>query len=77
MHVSSSSNSVAINGAQFNGQGIGLTETNGFDMIGLANSEQAKELLGFFNRVSESVRQIIQNWSLNIITIVNGSTLEV
>lgn len=47
-HVSSSSNSIAISGAQFNGQGIGLTETNGFDMISLANSEQAKELLGFF-----------------------------
>ena len=59
-HVSSSSNSIAISGAQFNGQGIGLTETNGFDMISLANSEQAKELLGFFNRVWSSKGQVIE-----------------
>ena len=50
--------SITINGAQFNGQGIGLTETNGFDMISLANAEQAKELLGFFNRVWGSKEQI-------------------
>ncbi|HBO22154.1 MAG TPA: helicase [Providencia sp.] len=59
-HVSSSSNSLAINGAQFNGQGIGLTETNGFDMISIASSEQAKELLGFFNRVWSSKGQVIE-----------------
>ncbi|HBC3509288.1 helicase-related protein [Vibrio alginolyticus] len=58
-HVSSASNSIAVNGAQFNGQGIGLTETNGFDMISLANSDQAKELLGFFNRVWNSKGQVV------------------
>ncbi|MCS0392590.1 SNF2-related protein [Vibrio diabolicus] len=58
-HVSSASNSIAINGAQFNGQGIGLTETNAFDMISLANSDQAKELLGFFNRVWSSKGQVV------------------
>ncbi|MDW1975662.1 helicase-related protein [Vibrio sp. Vb1980] len=58
-HVSSVSDSIAINGAQFNGQGIGLTETNGFDMISLANSDQAKELLGFFNRVWSSKGQVV------------------
>ncbi|EHH1101070.1 DEAD/DEAH box helicase family protein [Vibrio parahaemolyticus] len=57
-HVSSS-NSLAISGAQFNGQGIGLTETNGFDMISLANSDQAKELLEFFNRVWSSKGQVV------------------
>lgn len=59
-HVSSSSNSLAISGAQFNGQGIGLTETNGFDMISLASSDQAKELLSFFNRVWSSKGQVIE-----------------
>lgn len=60
-HIShvSSSNSLAISGAQFNGQGIGLTETNGFDMISLANSDQAKELLEFFNRVWSSKGQVV------------------
>ncbi|WP_274878819.1 helicase-related protein [Vibrio harveyi] len=58
-HVSSASDSIAISGAQFNGQGIGLTETNGFDMISLANSDQAKELLGFFNRVWSSKGQVV------------------
>lgn len=59
-HLSSSQNSLAISGAQFNGQGIGLTETNSFDMISLASSEQAKELLGFFNRVWSSKAQVIE-----------------
>ena len=54
----SHSKDIAINGAQFNGQGIGLTETNGFDMISLANADQAQELLGFFNRVWESKAQV-------------------
>ncbi|RYU64322.1 helicase-related protein [Aliivibrio finisterrensis] len=57
-HVNSHSESIAINGAQFNGQGIGLTESNGFDMISLANADQAKELLGFFNRVWGSKAQV-------------------
>ncbi|WP_141138047.1 helicase-related protein, partial [Vibrio sp. V06_P1A73T115] len=57
-HVSSS-NSLAISGAQFNGQGIGLTATNGFDMISLAHFEQAKELLEFFNRVWSSKGQVV------------------
>lgn len=59
-HVSSTSNSLAVSGAQFNGQGIGLTETNGFDMISLDSSEQAQELLGFFNRVWSSKGQVIE-----------------
>jgi SNF2 family DNA or RNA helicase len=57
-HVNSHSESIAINGAQFNGQGIGLTESNGFDMISHANADQAKELLGFFNRVWGSKEQV-------------------
>ncbi|WP_227875172.1 phospholipase D-like domain-containing protein [Oceanisphaera profunda] len=34
-------NATAIQGAQFNGQGLGLTQTSGFDMISLAKAEQA------------------------------------
>lgn len=48
----------AIQGAQFNGQGLGLTQTNGFDMISLAKADQARELLGFFNRVWGSKAQV-------------------
>ena len=48
----------AILGAQFNGQGLGLTQTSGFDMISLAKAEQARELLGFFNRVWGSTAQV-------------------
>lgn len=59
-HISSSSTSLAISGAQLSGQGIGLTETNGFEMISIANSEQAKELLGFFNKVWGSKGQVIE-----------------
>lgn len=58
IHVDSIFESVAINGAQFNGQGLGLTESKGFDMITLANADQAKELLAFFNRVWGSKAQI-------------------
>ena len=57
-HVNSHSESIAINGAQFNGQGIGLTESNAFDMISIANADQAKDLLGFFNRVWGSKAQV-------------------
>lgn len=60
MHISSSSNSLAITGAQFSGQGIGLTETNGFDMISIASSDEAKESLGFFDRVWNSKGQVIE-----------------
>ncbi|NJI27151.1 DEAD/DEAH box helicase family protein [Aeromonas veronii] len=48
----------AILGAQFNGQGVGLTQTSGFDMISLAKAEQARELIGFFNRVWGSTAQV-------------------
>ena len=58
IHVDSIFESVAINGAQFNGQGLGLTESKGFDMITLANADQAKELLAFFNRVWSSKAQV-------------------
>jgi len=58
IHVDSISESVAINGAQFNGQGLGLTESKGFDMITLASADQAKELLAFFNRVWSSKAQV-------------------
>lgn len=58
IHVDSVFESVAINGAQFNGQGLGLTESKGFDMITLANADQAKELLAFFNRVWSSKAQV-------------------
>jgi len=58
IHVDSIFESVAINGAQFNGQGLGLTESKGFDMITLANADQAKELLAFFNRVWGSKAQV-------------------
>ncbi|MGL5758554.1 helicase-related protein [Plesiomonas sp.] len=51
-------NATAIQGAQFNGQCLGLTQTSGFDMISLAKTEQAHELLGFFNRVWGSKAQI-------------------
>ena len=57
-HINSQSDSIAINGAQFNGQGIGLTESNAFDIISLANTDQAKELLVFFNRVWGSKAQV-------------------
>ena len=57
-HVNSQSNSIAINGAQFNGQGLGLTVSSGFDMISLAKADQAQELLGFFNRVWGSKAQV-------------------
>lgn len=59
-HVSSPTKSLAISGAQFNGQGIGLTETNGFDMISLASSDQAQELLSFFNKVWSSKGQVVE-----------------
>ena len=58
MHVNSQLESIAINGAQFNGAGLGLIETNGFDIISLANANQAKELLGFFNQVWGSKSQV-------------------
>ena len=57
-HVNSHSESTAIDGAQFNGQGLGLTESNSFDMIRLANAEHANELLDFFNRVWGSKPQV-------------------
>lgn len=44
-HIEQSS--TAIQGAQFNGQGLGLTQSSGFEMISLAKAEQARELLGF------------------------------
>ncbi|MGI2039658.1 helicase-related protein [Shewanella frigidimarina] len=50
--------STAIQGAQFDGQGLGLTQTSGFDMISLAKADQANELLGFFNRVWGSKAQV-------------------
>lgn len=55
-HIEQSS--TAIQGAQFNGQGLGLTQSSGFEMISLAKAEQARELLGFFNRVWSSKAQV-------------------
>lgn len=55
-----SSNSIAINGAQFTGQGLGLTQSSGFDMISLISSNQADEQLSFFNRVWGSKQHVLE-----------------
>lgn len=58
IHIKSKSESIVINGAQFNCQGIGITESNSFDVISVTSAEQAKELLGFFNHVWGSKAQV-------------------
>lgn len=55
-----SSNSIAINGAQFTGKGLGLTQSSGFDMISLISSNQADEQLSFFNRVWGSKQHVLE-----------------
>ncbi|MBD1388853.1 DEAD/DEAH box helicase family protein [Neiella sp. HB171785] len=41
----------AIDGAQFNGAGLGLTESSGFDMITRVAAPQSEDMLAYFNRV--------------------------
>ena len=54
IYVGSQSESIAITGAHFNAQGLGLTINHGFDMIKLNKSDHAIELLGYFNRIWEN-----------------------
>lgn len=54
----------AIDGAQFNGSGLGLTESTGFDMITKASMSQSQELLSYFNHVWKAQGQVADAKSL-------------
>ncbi|PML28908.1 helicase [Vibrio breoganii] len=49
--VSEGSDLTAIDGAQFNGSGLGLTESASFDMISKVPAPQSNDLLAYFNMV--------------------------
>ncbi|HGF5110906.1 TPA: helicase-related protein [Vibrio parahaemolyticus] len=49
----------AIDGAQFNGSGLGLTESSGFDMITKVVAPQSQDLLAYFNHVWNAKGQVI------------------
>ncbi|WP_261817622.1 helicase-related protein [Vibrio gallicus] len=48
----------AIDGAQFNGAGLGLSESASFDMITNVPSPQSKDLLSYFNMVWNAKGQV-------------------
>ncbi|ASK79128.1 helicase [Paraphotobacterium marinum] len=62
IHIKSSyqPESISIDGAQFNGQGLGLTESDTFDLISISKDEKAHDLLNFFNRVWNSKNKVIE-----------------
>lgn len=49
----------AIDGAQFNGSGMGLVESTGFDMITKIPAPQSEDLLSYFNMVWNAKGQVV------------------